>query len=188
MEWWAAIRHRVLVDGVSKRQVLAETGIHWQTLEKILAYSEPPGYRLEQKRRRPKIAPYFARIQQIIEDDKDVPRKQRHTAKRIFERIKDEGYQGGYTQVKEAVRSIKQLQREVFVPLTHRPGEAQVDFGYAAVKLDGVLRRVAFFVMVLPYSDAPGSHLCSRKRFANLWMAQGKASHHQDYITPPLLA
>jgi hypothetical protein len=39
IEWWAAIRHRVLVEGVSKRQVLTETGIHWQTLEKILAHS-----------------------------------------------------------------------------------------------------------------------------------------------------
>lgn len=154
MEWWAAIRYKVLVEGVSKRQVLAETGIHWQTLEKILTYSEPPGYRAGKQRHRPKLAPYFARIQQIIKDDKAVPRKQRHTAKRIFERIKAEGYQGGYTQVKEAVRSIQQLFQEVFVPLVHHPGEAQVDFGYADVQRDNSLMKVAYFVMALPYSDA----------------------------------
>ena len=71
-----------------------------------------------------------------------------------FERIREEGYEGGYTQVKEAVRSIKQLTQEVFVPLVHHPCEAQVDFGYAAVKRDNILMKVAYFVMVLPYSDA----------------------------------
>jgi len=63
------------------------------------------------------------------------------------------GYQGKYTQVKEAVREIKRVKREVFMPLIHRPGEAQADFGYAAVKVSGQLRKVGFFVMVLPYSD-----------------------------------
>ena len=45
MEQWTQIRRRILVEGVSKRQVLRETGMHWTTLEKILAYSSPPGYR-----------------------------------------------------------------------------------------------------------------------------------------------
>jgi len=45
MEWWTKIRRKVLVEGVSKRQVLQETGIHWKTLEKILGNSSPPGYR-----------------------------------------------------------------------------------------------------------------------------------------------
>ena len=48
MEWWTKIRQKVLVEGVSKRQVLQETGIHWKTLEKILGHSSPPGYRLPQ--------------------------------------------------------------------------------------------------------------------------------------------
>ncbi|MFC1806493.1 IS21 family transposase [Planctomycetota bacterium] len=154
MEQWAAIRRRVLVEGVSKRQVLRETGMHWTTLEKILSHSKPPGYRLRQARRKPKLGAFLPRIRQILEDDKAVHRKQRHTAKRIFERLREEGYTGGYTQVKAAVREIKQRSREVFVPLVHRPGEAQVDFGYALAKVDGVLRKVVLFVMALPHSDA----------------------------------
>jgi len=154
MEQWASIRRRVLVDGVSKRQVLRETGMHWTTLEKILSHSEPPGYRLRKPRRRPKLGAFLPRIRQILEDDKAMPRKQRHTAKRIFERLKEEGYAGGYTQVKAAVREIKQRRREVFVPLMHRPGEAQMDFGHALAKVDGVLRKVVLFVMALPHSDA----------------------------------
>ena len=52
------------------------------------------------------------------------------------------------------MREIKRISQEVFMPLVHRPGEAQVDFGFAVAKLAGVLRKIAFFVMVLPHSDA----------------------------------
>ena len=64
------------------------------------------------------------------------------------------GYEGKYTQVKEAVRELMRVKQEVFMPLIHRSGEAQVDFGHALGKISGVLRKVGFFVMVLPYSDA----------------------------------
>jgi hypothetical protein len=50
MEAWTRIRRRVLVEGVSRRQVLRETGMHWRTLRKILEHSEPPGYRMGQRR------------------------------------------------------------------------------------------------------------------------------------------
>ncbi|MDP6523805.1 MAG: IS21 family transposase, partial [Kiritimatiellia bacterium] len=152
MEWWTDIRKRVLVDGEKKRAVLRETGLHWQTLEKILENSTPPGYRLSKARPEPKIGPFRERIEQIIEKDKHAPKKQRHTAKRIFERILEEGYTGGYTQVKEAVSKIKNTKKEVFVPLIHRPGEAQVDFGFALAKISGVLQKITFFVMSLPHS------------------------------------
>jgi transposase len=154
MQQWTDIRRRVLVDGVSKRQILRETGMHWTTLEKILRHSDPPGYRADSPRAKPKLGPYLERIAQILQDDKQAPRKQRHTAKRIYQRLCDEGYRGGYTIVKEAVRDLRLKGREVFVPLVHRPGEAQVDFGEAVVKLAGQLPKVAFLVMALPHSDA----------------------------------
>jgi len=154
MKKWEEIRHRVLREGVSKREIMREERIHWKTLEKILEHSMPPGYRTQKPRKRPKIGPFEDRIRQILKEDAGMPKKQRHTAKRIFERLQEEGYTGGATQVKEAVRRIRQTQAEVFMPLTHRPGEAQVDFGYALVKEAGVLRRAPFFVMSLPYSGA----------------------------------
>jgi len=154
MDWWTKIRFEVLRGETSKREILRREGIHWETLKKILEHSEPPGYRKENPRPRPKIGPFLEQIDQIIKEDKHFPKKQRHTAKRIYERIKEMGYQGKYTQVKEAVREIKRLNKEVFMPLDHQAGEAQVDFGYALAKVSGILRKVAFFVMVLPYSDA----------------------------------
>ena len=153
MDWWTKIRLEVLRREASKREVLRREGIHWETLKKILEHSEPPGYRKRQDRRKPKIGPYLERIAQILEEDKGFPKKQRHTAKRIYERIREMGYRGKYTQVKEAVRELKRVRQEVFMPLIHRPGEAQVDFGYALAKVSGVLRKVGFFIMVLPYSD-----------------------------------
>jgi transposase len=153
MDWWTKIRLEVLRGETSKREILRREGIHWETLKKILEHSEPPGYRIEKPRPKPKIGPYLEQIAQIIEDDKNFPKKQRHTAVRIYHRIKEMGYQGKYTQVKEAVREIKWLNQEVYIPLKHRPGEAQVDFGYALVRVSGELRKVAFFVMVLPHSD-----------------------------------
>jgi len=154
MEQWSEIRRRVLVEGVSRRQIIRETGMHWETLQKILAHSEPPGYRQQRARPRKKLGPYMPRIEAILREDMALPRKQRHTAKRIWERLRAEGFVGGYSIVKEAVRELTQGREEVFVPLIHRPGEAQVDYGEALVKMNGRLRKVAFLVMALPYSDA----------------------------------
>lgn len=128
--------------------------MHWLTLKKILEHSEPPGYRQQTPRRKLKLGPYLERIKQILKEDQALPRKQRHTAKRLWERLQEDGFTGGYTVVKDAVRELTQRNQEVFVPLVHKPGEAQVDFGQALVKVNGQLRKVAFFVMALPYSDA----------------------------------
>lgn len=175
MEQWAEIRRRVLVEGVSKRQVQRETGFSWKTLEKILTHDAPPGYRRNRPYEQPKIGPYRDRIAQILEADKSVHRKQRHTAKRIFERIRDEGYEGSYTQVKGAVRKAKRFKREVFFPLSHPPGEAQVDLGEAAVNENGVFHKVVFFVMVLPHSDAIYVQVFERECTEVWWEGHARA-------------
>lgn len=154
MEIWVEVRRRVLTGELSKRAACREYEIHWQTLERILSHSEPPGYQTTKPR--PSIVdPFLPIIEEILKSDRQVHRKQRHTARRIFERLRDEhGYVGGETIVKDAVRVWKQHHREVFLPLSHPPGEAQVDFGFADVWLEGELTKVALFVMTLPYSDA----------------------------------
>ena len=154
MEIWVEVRRLVLTGELSKRAACREYEIHWQTLEKILSHSEPPGYQTTKPR--PSIVdPFLPIIEEILKSDRQVHRKQHHTARRIFERLRDEhGYVGGETIVKDAVRAWRQHHREVFLPLSHPPGEAQVDFGFADVWLEGELTKVALFVMTLPYSDA----------------------------------
>ena len=128
MEMWSEIRRRVLTGEISKREACKQYEIHWLTLKKILTHEEPPGYRRLKSPRRPTIEPVLPIIQQILDDDAKAPKKQRHTAKRIWERLKAEhGFTGGYTVVKDAVREMKVGRKEVFLPLSHPPGEAQVD-------------------------------------------------------------
>lgn len=104
--------------------------------------------------KRPKLDVFLGVIDQILEQDKQQIRKQRHTAKRIFERLKQEhGYEGGYTVVKDYVREQTLRQKEMFVPLGHPPGDAQVDFGEADIIRCGRVERAHFFVMDLPHSD-----------------------------------
>lgn len=155
MEMWTEVRRRVLNREISKRAACEQYKLHWKTLEKILAHVEPPGYRRTKGRTKPKLGPFLPWIHEVLEADRSAPPKQRHTAQRIFARLRAEReYTGGVSVVKDAVRAWKQSRREVFVPLSHPPGEAQVDFGFAYVDLAGERCQVALFVMTWPYSDA----------------------------------
>jgi transposase len=155
MEKWVEIRRRVLTNQISKRGACKEYRLSWRTLERILAHEEPAGYQRKEPRRKRKLEKFLPIIHEILKQDENAPKKQRHTAQRIFDRLcREHGYEGGLTVVKDAVRAWKRRQAEVFVPLAHRSGEAQVDFGEAQVKLRGAQVKVAMFVMTLPYSDA----------------------------------
>jgi transposase len=122
MEEWVEIRRKVLAKEASKRAICREYHIHWDTLQRILAYAEPPRYEEKEPRKKPKIGDFVPIIHEILKSDQQIHRKQQH--------------------------------KEVFLPLSHPPGEAQVDFGEADVTLRGATTRVALFVMTLPYSDA----------------------------------
>jgi len=155
MEIWKEVRRQVLTNELSKRAACEKYSLGWHTLKKILSHDEPPGYRQSKPRAKPKIDEFLPIIHQILVDDRQAPKKQRHTAWRIFERLRDEHqFSGKYTIVKDAVRSWKQSHKEVFLPLVHPPGEAQVDFGEATIRLAGQETKVALFVMTLPYSGA----------------------------------
>ena len=98
--------------------------------------------------------PYTGVIDRILEDDLRLPKKQRHTAKRIFERLRDEyGFGGGNTTVKDYVREHRRQTRKMFVPLSHAPGHAQCDFGEALVIIGGMERRAHCFLLNLPHID-----------------------------------
>ena len=127
MDEWTEIRRKVLVEGASKRSIHRDYGIGHQALAKILANAEPPGYQMAEARRKPVLGPHLATIEQILADDKEAPPKQRHTARRIFERLRDEyGYTGCYSQVQTAVKSAKAYSKEAFVPLSPSTGPRPV--------------------------------------------------------------
>lgn len=155
MKKWVEIRRQVLTGDLSKRAACAKYRLPWRTLVRILEHEEPVGYQMQKPRPKRKLDEFLPIIHEILHQDQQAPKKQRHTAQRIFDRLRGEyGYDGGLTIVKDAVRAWKRRQAEAFVPLTHRPGDAQVDFGEAQVTLCGERVKVAMFVMTLPYSDA----------------------------------
>ena len=155
VEIYAAVRQFVLVQGNSRREAARVFGVSRDTIAKMCAYSAPPGYRRRRPPARPKLDPFVPIIDAILAADKDAPRKQRHTARRIFERLRDEhGFTGGITIVTDYVREARQRTAEKFVPLSHPPGHAQVDFGEAIGVIGGVRRKLHVFFMSLPHSDA----------------------------------
>src|SRR5712692_9101822 len=126
---YGQVRRAVYVEGVSRREAARRFGIDPRTVAKMLAFSVPPGSRRSRPPARPKLDPFLGIIDRILEEDKLQPAKQQHTSKRIFERLRDEHrYAGGITIVKDYVHGRRQRLREMFVPLRHDPGHAQVDF------------------------------------------------------------
>ena len=142
-------------EGMSQREAARHFNISRDSVSKMMAFSVPPGYRRTAPVKRPKLDGFTGIIDGWLEGDREVHRKQRHTAKRVFERLRDEhGFTGGYTIVKDYMRERERRGREMFVPLAHPPGHAQADFGEAMVVIGGVEQKAHFFVMDLPHSDA----------------------------------
>ena len=138
------VRRAVMVDGMSIRDASRELGLYRDTVRKMLAYSAPPGYRRRTPPRASQAGADTGVIDRILADGLRRPRKQRHTANRIFERLRDEhGFDGGYTTVKDYARENRRRSREMSVPLSHAPGQAQCGFGEARVVIGGVWRSGA---------------------------------------------
>jgi len=155
VDLYSRVRRACHVEGMNKSEAARLFGIDRKTVSKILEHSVPPGYRRSKPPVRPKLDPFIPVIDRILAEDRSVPRKQRHTAKRIFERLRDEhGFVGRLTIVTDYVREKKRRTREVFVPLAHAPGHAQVDFGEALGEIGGIVRKIRYFAMALPHSDA----------------------------------
>ena len=155
VDLYARVRYAVMIDGQSQREAARHFWIDPRTVKKMLSFSVPPGYVRIRPPIRPKLDPFTGIIEQSLAEDKNRLQKQCHTSKRIFERLRDEhGFTGGITIVKDYICSARQRQREMFVPLTHPPGHAQVDFGEALGVTGGVERKIHFLAMSLPHSDA----------------------------------
>ena len=112
VELYGRVRHACHVEGLSQREAARRFGIHRNTVRKMLAFAVPPGYRRTKPRLRPKLDAFAAIIDQILEADLTAPPKQRHTAKRIHDRLRVEhGFAGGYTTVKNYVRERRHRMR-----------------------------------------------------------------------------
>ena len=147
------IRHKVLVEGRSQRQIAKEFGISRVTVRKYVEEAVP--IRKESApRARPVWEKVSARVDALLAESAGwTGGKQQLTATRLHELVVAEGARVSVTLVKEAVAEWKRRRREVFVPLTYRPGDlAEVDFFEVLVDVGGTRRKAWLFLMRLMYS------------------------------------
>lgn len=157
MDDYEAIRRAYFLEGQSIREISRDQH-HGRTLvRKAIAQAEPQGYRLTQSREAPVLALYKLKIEELLKESKELPRKQRYTAHKIFELIQKTGYSGSEGSVHHYICQWKKAQSHAaaFLPLEFEAGQdAQVDWGEAQVEIGGVRMTVQVFVMRLNYSKA----------------------------------
>ncbi len=160
MELFEQIRRDRDREGLSVRALAERHGVHRRAVRQALASPVPPGKRSPVFRPAPKLGAYRGLIDEWLEADREAPRKQHHTAKRIWSRLVDEhGAEVAETTVRDYVRQRKRARGwpvgEVFVPQVHAPGVgAEVDWGEAQVDLAGERTKVQLFVMRASFSGA----------------------------------
>jgi transposase len=160
VEQFEQIRRDREREGLSIRELARRHGVHRRMVRQALASPLPPPRKSPEARPAPKLGPYRPLIDEWLLADREAPRKQRHTAKRIWQRLVDEhGVEVSERQVRRYVhrrrRELGEPVDEVFVPQVHEPGvEAEVDWGEAVVEIAGQRRKVYLFLMRACYSGA----------------------------------
>jgi transposase len=152
------IRRAHYLEGKSIRQIQREMGYHRNTIRKALEDGDVPSYERQAPHPSPVLDPVKPVIDQWLAEDQDRPAKQRHTAKRIYDRLTTEyGFTGAESTVRRYVgQQRKRLRSQVFIPLEYEPGKlAQVDFGEAQVIIDHEQVRVQLFCLRLGFSKLP---------------------------------
>ena len=148
------VRHKVLVEGRTQRAVARELGLSRTTVGKYVGQVASGRQAEAGPRPRPVWDKVAERVQALLTASAQwTGGKQRLTATRLHELLVAEGHAVGVTVVKGAVAEWKRQRREVFVPLTYRPGDlAEVDFFEVLVDIDGTRRKAWLFLMRLMYS------------------------------------
>ena len=167
------VRRAVMVEGMSIRETARTFGLHRDTVRKMLAYSIPPGYRRQTPPKRPKLEPFTGVIDRILKDDLARPRKQRHTAKRIFERLRDEY---GYGEALVVIGGVERKVHCFVIDLPHSDGcfvkaypaettEAFLDGHVSAFAfLGGVPQSILYDNTKLAVAKILGDGRCQRTR------------------------
>lgn len=176
LEDWTSIRWLHLREGKSQRWIAKEFGISRNTVAKYIQNPDPPKYTTKVDRSQPLRQQLRPLVEEMLAEDTTAPRKQKHTAKRVFDRLVTEhGYSGSLRTVQYLVTELHQNStREAILPLSFDPGnDAQVDFSESVVELDGRRQKVFCFEMRLNYS---------RKKFLMAFPAANREAFLEGHV------
>jgi len=151
------IRKAYYVEGLSIRAISRQLGHSRKAIRKALEHAEPEGYQRKKPHTAPKIAPYQSRIEELLKESEQMPRKQRYTGHKIYQLLQMEGYRGSESNLQRYVSLQRRArkQRPAYLPLEFDVGQdAQVDWGEAQAEINGARQTVQMFVMRLNYSKA----------------------------------
>jgi len=178
------VRHKVLVEGRSQRAVARELGLARVTVRKYLDQAVPSRTELAAPRARPVWDAVGGRVQALLTESAQwTGGKQRLTATRLHGLVVAEGLQVGVTVIKAAMAEWKRQRREVFVPLTYRPGDlAEVDFFEVLVEIDGTRRKAWLFLMRLMYSGRDFAWIYERQDQISFLDGHVRAFAHFDGV------
>ena len=158
MDDFERIRRLVLVEGVSQREVARQLGIARKSVRKAVERASPNDYSLKVPRACPVLDSFKPIIDAWLDQDRQAPRKQRHSGARVHERLVSEhGFQGSLRSVSSYVSGRRKVEiaSPVFAPMDYPPGfEIQIDWGEGTVILNGHSTVLFFFCARLPFSKA----------------------------------
>jgi transposase len=177
VELYEAIRRDARRDGLGIRELAARHGVHRRTVRQALASPFPPP-RKPRTFVAPRLDPAKPFIDAMLVEDLDAPRKQRHTARRVRERLIDEhSLEMSYSSVRDYVArrrpeiaaAVGRAVEQGFVPQSHEPAaEAEVDFADLWIDLRGDRTKVFLFTMRLSYSGRAAHKAFSSQRPGNV--------------------
>jgi transposase len=154
---YEAIRKAYYVEGLSIRAISRQLQHSRKVIRKALEHAEPEGYQRQAPRNAPVLEPYQARIEVLLKESDQLPRKQRYTGHKIYQILQAEGYRGSESNLHRYVSLQRRArkQRLAYLPLAFDAGQdAQVDWGEVRVEINGKRQSVQMFVMRLNYSKA----------------------------------
>jgi transposase len=151
------IRKAYYLEGLSIREISRRLHHSRRLIRKAIDHAQPEGYQLKQERPAPVLAPYKPKIDALIEESEQLPRKQRYTGHKIYQLLQAEGYQGSEGSVQHYVSQQRKARKrhKAYLPLEFEPGQdAQVDWGEVIAEIGGERQSVQVFVMRLNHSKA----------------------------------
>ncbi len=180
---WEQIRRAYYIEGKTINEIARESGRAWRTVKKMVESESPPTYRKQKKRPARKLGPYQKKIRELLAQNKTLPHKQRWTSPTILLEIQKTGYSGAESTIRHYIAEIRKAHKdearrktEVFLPLEFDPGtDAQVDWGEAAVIMNGVQVTVQLFLMKLSYSRRTFVMAFPSQKQESFWLGHVKA-------------